>query len=551
MMAGLDSLSSADRGFVTWLAGMVHEPVDAVWARITAPTAATRIAGRHVEALDLTPIGPQLRWAVGPQRSLTLPLGGLDALVELDCSGMELDGLDVRSLVRLRTLRCADNRLRELDLAALGSLEALDCSGNALMVLDLRANRSLREVECAGNGLGVLVLPPGGDGDTLVRLDCSRNQLMVLALGDRPALVEVRCFRNALVHLQVGRAPALTVLDASRNDLARIEVAALPALTTLHLGRNRLDAFDPRPFPAVRDLRLHGNYIGALDLSALPSLEVVDARSNQLEAVAVADRASLAELELSDNRIDRLDLGRAPALEVLRVRNNALTALDVGGCPRLLALDCGANPLPALDVGRCPSLLDLRCDGTALARLDVTANADLARLTTRDARGRGPAVEATLDQRRRLRELRDANGLGTGSAQIEEMDAFELHDLASAIGGRDPEEHLLRIVTAPRCDLGTALMVYWTGSPRWYLRYPSREEVPPYELAGWDLLRAIERRVESGGFATAVVPFDPANDRHTRSVRGVDWTRDERAEADEPRGASARDVPPELRRRCP
>ena len=108
------------------------------------------------------------------------------------------------------------------------------------------------------------------------------------------------------------------------------------------------------------------------------------------------------------------------------------------------------------------------------------------------------------------------------------MDAFELHDLAVSIGGRDVEARLLAVVTAPHCDLGTARMVYWTSSPHYYQRYAHRDEVPEYERAGWDLLAAIEDRVARGGYASAGIQFDPERDRQTRSVRGVDWTADQR-----------------------
>ena len=83
-------------------------------------------------------------------------------------------------------------------------------------------------------------------------------------------------------------------------------------------------------------------------------------------------------------------------------------------------------------------------------------------------------------------------------------------------------------MTHPACDLGTALMVYWTSAPHYYLQYASRDEVEAYEVPGWDLVTGIEQRVESGFYASQEIWFDPRNDKQTRSVRGHDWTADDR-----------------------
>lgn len=527
MGPALDALSPADRGFVTWLATMLREPVEPVWARLTAaPPGAlaggTRVAGEQIVALDLTPIGPALRFAAGPARALSLPIAGLDALEELDCSGLDLDALDVRLLTRLRALRCADNRLRELDLVASPRLEVLDCARNKLMVLDLRNNPVLREVSCGGNDLGLLVLPPPSPHDALELLDASRNQLMVLPLGDRPRLRVLRAAHNALARVDLGAAPALRELDLSRNDLDRLPLDGAPGLERLHLGRNRLASCDVTALNALRELRCHGNYVGSLDLRACAAIEVIDAHDNQLTSVELGEAPALSELDLADNRLTALGLA-APSLLQLDVRRNQLSHLPLDGCPRLRSLDVSGNPLEALDVRAAPDLVELKAASTRIAALDVRGNPDLARLRTVSA-GHAPRVLATTAQQRRLTELRTALGLGTNAEAIEDLDAYELHDLALSIGSRDADHQLLAIVTAPRCDLGTALMVYWTSSPHYYRRYAGRDEVPPYELGGWDLLAAIEARVAAEGFATAEIPFDPADDRQTRSIRGVDWT---------------------------
>ncbi len=528
MLPSLDALSSTDRGFLTWVAGMAREPLPEVWGRLlesTSTSGGTVIDGRHLVSLDLSVLGQALRWAVGEKRPLSMPLHGLEHLRTLDVSGMDLDTLDVRGLPALEELRCADNsRLKELELGENPRLRVLDASGAGLMVLDLRANAALEEVCCAGNGLAVLVLPTSGDA--LRELDCSRNQLMVLELGDRAALREVRAFRNALVRFEVGDLPRLAVLDLGRNELDAFTPRALPVLRSLTLARNKLAELDLRPLPALEELLAEGNYLERLDLSPCRALGKADLRANQLRELGLGNPA-LVELDVAENRLPSLDLGGAPRLGLLRAGGNELTELDLAPAPGLASVDVRDNALGALDPSPLAHLVELRCSGNPLRRLDVRANVELARLETRSSSA-GPQVEATDLQRHLLRELRDAHRLGTRASEVEAMDTFELHDLALEIHGRDAEERLLRIVRAAACDRGTALMVYWTSSPHYYLRYARREEVADYELLGWDLLAAIEERVARDDFTSRVIRFDPRHDRQTRSVRGVDWTVDDR-----------------------
>ena len=401
-------------------------------------------------------------------------------------------------------------------------LRDLDVSRNQLMVLDLRGQRALQAVNCSGNDLGLIVLDPAAAA--LQRLDVSRNQLMTLDLGDPPALRVVRCDRNALAHLCVGAAPVLEVIDAAHNDLGRLDLGPLPALRVLSISHNRLGSCHISDSPALRELRCRSNYIGELDLGRHPGLQILDAGDNQLERVRFGPSQELVEVDLSGNRLSDLALA-SRSLQVLDCARNHLRRIALRGVPELRALDCSHNPLDRVDLAAVPDLIALTAVGTRAPALDIRANPALARLRTRDDQGHGPKIEATPDQQRALREIRTVLGLGTGSSAPEDLDAYELHDLALSITGRNAEQRLLAIVRAPRCDLGTALMIYWTSSPHYFRRYNARSDVPPYELPGWDLLAAIEARAQGEGFQTAAIPFDPTDDRQTRSVRGIDWTR--------------------------
>jgi Leucine-rich repeat (LRR) protein len=535
VVPGLDTLSSTDRGFVTWVAGMLREPVEALWASLCA--ANTRVEGHRIVALDLTPIGRALRDRLGP-RALQLPMAGL-VVTELDVSGLDLDVLDVRLLPQLRTLRCADNRIQAIDLSQNAALQVFDCTGNRLMLLELPQGCALEELRCAGNPLAVLTLPASG---ALRVLDASRNQLMVLDLPTLPALRELNLYRNALVRFSLRAAPLLEHLDLGRNELDEITLPPLPALRWLSVARNKLDHLQLGAAPALTELKCHGNYLEALDVRTCPRLVRIEGRANQIRTLLVDEDNHLEELDLSDNRLESFRV-RCPRLEVLRAGGNELSELQCAGLPRLVQLDLNENVLGALELAGAPELVELRCAGNRLAELDLRPAPNLTRVHFLDTDGRGPAVMADEAQLHRLPELRALHHLGTGATQPADMDAFELHALASSlIFGRESEARLLEVAAAPRCDLGTLLMVYWTSAPHYYLKYADRSEVPEFERVGWDLLAGIERRVLGGAYDSHMLRFDPRLDRQTRTPRGVDWTVDDRLV----KGPQRREIPAAL-----
>jgi Leucine-rich repeat (LRR) protein len=530
VVPSLDGLSSTDRGFVTWVAGMLREPVEQLWATLCA--AGTRVDGKRIVAIDLSPVGCGLRERLGP-RALQLPLAGLVA-TELDLSGLDLDTLDVRLLPQLEVLRCADNRIPALDLSENRALRSLDVTGNRLMTLELGAQTALEELRCAGNGLAVLVVA----SRALRLVDASRNQLMVLELPELPALAELNLYRNALVRFTLAGAPALRRLDLGRNELDAVTLPPLPSLRWLSVARNKLDFLDLASTPALTGLKCHGNYLEALDLRPCRELATLEARGNQIRTLLLPAPNALEDVDLSDNRLEEL-AEPCPRLEVLRIGGNELSALRCAGLPRLVSLDVRENALDTLDLAGAAGLVELRCGSNRLARLDVRPAPHLARLHSRDAAGGGPTVEADERQRVLLHELRMLDGLSTGAVDPSGMDPIELHELASSLHGRDAEQRLRAIVAAPRVDLGTLLMLYWTGSPHYYLKYVDPSEVPDFERPGFDLLAAIEDRVGRGDVASAMVEFDPRCDRTTRSPRGVDWTVDDRLV----KGAVRREIP--------
>jgi hypothetical protein len=94
-------------------------------------------------------------------------------------------------------------------------------------------------------------------------------------------------------------------------------------------------------------------------------------------------------------------------------------------------------------------------------------------------------------------------------------DPEELHLFADGFNWDGGCDELGKVVAHALCDLGTALLIYWRGNPRWHLQYNDRSEVREYELETFDLLQEIERKVLAGDFRTSTQPFDPRNDLGT------------------------------------
>ncbi|MEN0068207.1 MAG: DUF4274 domain-containing protein [Myxococcota bacterium] len=506
MNTWLEDLDPADRGFLTWLSAVVRLPLDDLLQTIGVVAEADRI-----RELDLSPLGPHI---ADRPRPLDPPFAGLDGLRRLDCSGLQLPKLDLRSLGPLRHLRCADNALRELDVSAMSELESLDCSGNALMTLDLRGLGALRDVTCRENGLAMLLMD---EAVTLHRLDASSNQLMVLDLGAQPVLHELWLARNALVSLK-GSLPALEVLEASHNQLSRLDAAEWPALTTLSVAHNRLAALDVPP--TILQLEVGHNYLAALNLAAASDLVHLAADHNQLVAVAWPRSNALVRVHVNGNRLSSLALGPGPTLVVTCDRNH-LALLDTTELPALTKLSCTHNRLTLLDVRKNPNLVDLDLrNNPNLRTVDLTRNPWLTHLAV-DAEG--PRL---IKADRALYDI----AVPDDATPLEDLDTLSLHRAALAWWRSGRPEQLEAIVAHPRCDWGTAALLYWTHRPYRVRRDVDASALEPFEVPTWRLVQAIEARAQGDGFASRDCPFNPQHDTTTISVEGMDWTREGQAD---------------------
>lgn len=93
-------------------------------------------------------------------------------------------------------------------------------------------------------------------------------------------------------------------------------------------------------------------------------------------------------------------------------------------------------------------------------------------------------------------------------------DARELHAFAYLWNWDNGVEPLRAVIEHPCCDLGTAMMVFWLGEPEDALL--GDLETDKDEL---QLLRAIDARMNAGGYATANIAFEPHVDWEEASQR--------------------------------
>src|SRR5437016_3485097 len=63
-------------------------------------------------------------------------------------------------------------------------------------------------------------------------------------------------------------------------------------------------------------------------------------------------------------------------------------------------------------------------------------------------------------------------------AALDPMGPEELHLFAAIFNCDCGVEELRRVIRHPRCDLGTALMIFWRLGPGWYFQHAAPEQVP-------------------------------------------------------------------------
>jgi len=102
----------------------------------------------------------------------------------LNCTGNNLDALDVSKNTSLLTLGCSKNNLTELDLSNNVALKTLGCYDNKITSLDLSSNINLQGLDCGGNHLTSLDIRNGNNMNMGVNFHASGNYLMCISVDN-------------------------------------------------------------------------------------------------------------------------------------------------------------------------------------------------------------------------------------------------------------------------------------------------------------------------------------------------------------------------------
>jgi hypothetical protein len=109
-------------------------------------------------------------------------------------------------------------------------------------------------------------------------------------------------------------------------------------------------------------------------------------------------------------------------------------------------------------------------------------------------------------------------------ATLDPMGAEELHQFAANFNCDCGVEELRRVIRHCRCDLGTALMIFWRLGPGWYFQYERPEKVPEYERSTYQLLTEIQGKAVAGVFPRGEIAIDP------KQLDGRDLTQEHKEE---------------------
>ncbi len=71
------------------------------------------------------------------------------------------------------------------------------------------------------------------------------------------------------------------------------------------------------------------------------------------------------------------------------------------------------------------------------------------------------------------------------------------------------------VLNHPKCDYGTALMVYWMFDPSEYTMYDNEKNVPDFLLEDYKMLKELEHRLVAGEFVLSRIKYNPSLPQHS------------------------------------
>ena len=383
----------------------------------------------------------------------------------VDCSNRNIRSLKgVELFSGLTRLNCSGNQLEALDLSLLTSLAFLDCSGNQLITLGTWHNPDLIVLDCSDNSLSNIAL---SNNAALRWLDCSHNSLSDLNIVDCDTIKDsikaasgttrmvdgIMCYSEAEnpqcewyfgpVDLYLAYDPGVILAygdgdgvlinftnfpdPAFRYSVYRLfdtncdgllsedEIAAATEINVSGLQYDHgianpygymLEAYGAEAYDTEESLTeaeafgaaapikhlSRGSITTLKGVEYLTSLQSLYCEYNQLTSLDLSSNTALQDLRCSNNYLTNLNLDANTVLVSLSCENNLLAELDLSHNSALRGLGCAGNHLTSLDLRHNPELEYLVCCGNSLTTLDISMCPRLLELAQRNL----PKVQSAI-----------------------------------------------------------------------------------------------------------------------------------------------------------
>lgn len=155
----------------------------------------------------------------------------------LDCSGNNLDKLDISKNKKLTYLNCSSNQLEKLNIKNNKKLKELNCEYNYIYKIDLKKNKELTKIDIGHNKLSKISLLKN---KKIIYLDLSGNKLKNINVNKLKKLETLYCTDNKLTKLNVAKNKKLLCVRCDRNKIRTLNLKKNIQLDELSCAYNKL-----------------------------------------------------------------------------------------------------------------------------------------------------------------------------------------------------------------------------------------------------------------------------------------------------------------------
>ena len=202
------------------------------------------------------------------------------SIFQIDVHDMGIKSLKgIEFFTSVKNLDCSGNELEELNLSKNIALKGLKCQNNALTSLDVSNNPALTEFICNNNLLTSLDV---SKNTVLYGIDCSNNLLTSLDFSNNTALQFLHCYMNQLTSINVSNNTELKYLFCNNNQLTSIDISNNTELQYLFCHMNQLTSIDISNNTELQWLSCYTNKLTSLDVSNNVALQLVYCHDNMI-----------------------------------------------------------------------------------------------------------------------------------------------------------------------------------------------------------------------------------------------------------------------------